>query len=387
MTAKHERLYDLDWLRVLAFMILMLYHTGMVFVGWDFHLMSKTSLPALRQPMIFTHFWRLALLFLISGAGTWFSLRRRGTGAFLRERLTRLLIPLAFGMIVIVPPQIYVERLAQGIIFNSYWDFQRTVFNMVPYPEGNLSWHHLWFVAYLLVSTLMLTPLLVSLRSGRLQAWRDRMVGWLSGSIWRLHLPALALAAVSLGLRWRWPDTTHALIDDWATFAHFLLLFFLGFLLAADPRVRARTLARWRLSLVLALGWYLAFRLALPHLRDTPLLYPFYWTMAPIFTWLIIIAILGAAQRWLTRPTRFLRYANEAVYPYYILHQSVMLVITPFALGWNVSAWSQYLAILLGMFAITALLYELIRRFRPTRLLFGMRVDGKAPKGALQAAI
>ncbi len=80
----------------------------------------------------------------------WFNLRSRGYGAFVRERLRRLLIPLAFGMFVIVPPQVYVERVVAGEHYSSYFDFWGTVFKLVPYPKGNLSWHHLWFLPYIL---------------------------------------------------------------------------------------------------------------------------------------------------------------------------------------------------------------------------------------------
>lgn len=96
------RRYDLDWLRVLAFGLLIFYHTGMVFVGWDFHLMSKPSTPVLELPMEFLNQWRMPLLFVISGVGLTFALARRTAGQFVGERLQRLLLPLAFGMVVVV---------------------------------------------------------------------------------------------------------------------------------------------------------------------------------------------------------------------------------------------------------------------------------------------
>ncbi len=380
MAQPHERLYDLDWLRTLAFVILMFFHTGMLFVGWPFHLMSEEPLPALKPLMTFSHHWRLALLFLISGAGTWFSLRRRGPASFAGERLVRLLIPTVFGMIAIIPPQVYVERLDQGAVFESYWAFLGTVFEMEPYPAGNLSWHHLWFVVYLLAFSLLLTPLLTYLRSPRGRVWRDRAVAWLSASIWRLYAPALLLAGVNLALRWRWPDVTHALYNDWATFGHYLTLFLLGFLVVADPNIRQLVLAKRRSTLVLALGLYPAYRGLWPLVRGEGWLsYAFYYTLSPAFTWLFILAILGYARRYLSKPSPFLRYANEAVYPFYILHQSAMLAVAYFVLPLPLNPWLQFLAILLAMFAACALLYEgLIRRFNLTRLLFGLKLKSRA---------
>jgi acyltransferase-like protein len=139
VAAAHPREYGLDWLRVIAFVILIGYHSGMYFLPWPWMVKNPQSYNWLTWVMIFFNRWRLPLLFFISGAGTWFNLQRRSPGEFSQERIRRLLLPLAFGMFVIVPPQIYVERLLAGRHYASYFDFWRTVFTLVPYPQGNLS--------------------------------------------------------------------------------------------------------------------------------------------------------------------------------------------------------------------------------------------------------
>src|SRR5688572_16851021 len=96
--------------------------------------------------MILLHDCSIPLLFFISGAGTYLALGKRTPRQFAGERFKRLFIPLVFGMLVIVPPQIYFERIN---LFNGYFDFYKTVFQFKPYPEGSLSWHHLWFILYL----------------------------------------------------------------------------------------------------------------------------------------------------------------------------------------------------------------------------------------------
>src|SRR5512140_3573634 len=105
------REYGLDWLRVGAFAILIAYHAGMYFVPWPWLVKNPRTYPGLVGPMIFFNLWRLPLLFFISGAGTWFNLQRRSPGSFVWERLGRLMLPLLFGMLVVVPPQTYVQRL------------------------------------------------------------------------------------------------------------------------------------------------------------------------------------------------------------------------------------------------------------------------------------
>ncbi|MCP5061069.1 MAG: acyltransferase family protein, partial [Ignavibacteriae bacterium] len=146
---KNERRYDLDWLRVIAFYLLIIYHTALIFVSWEFHIKNKQISEIAEPFLIFLNQWRLPLLFLISGIGVRFALKHRVPKVFIKERSTRLMIPLLFGMFVIVPPQIYFEHLQNSVDYSSYFDFYKTVFNFVAYPEGSFSWHHLWFLPYL----------------------------------------------------------------------------------------------------------------------------------------------------------------------------------------------------------------------------------------------
>ena len=146
------RRYDLDWLRVIVFALLILYHVGMFFVPWGWHIKNNEIYSWLRYPMLFLNQWRLPILFVISGMGTAYALSFRSTGQFIKERFVRLYIPLAFGMLFIVSPQVYIERLVNGQFAGSIWDwFSTGVFLQGIYPEGNFSWNHLWFLPYLLV--------------------------------------------------------------------------------------------------------------------------------------------------------------------------------------------------------------------------------------------
>ena len=140
-----ERRYDLDWLRVMAFALLMLFHTGMMFSSWDWHIKNLETSESFDLVMQFVHQWRMPLLFFISGSAIWFAMDRYSTWRYLLERQKRLLLPLFFGIVVVIPPQIYFERLYHHQQYDSFWDFYRTVFTTGSYPQGNLSWHHLWY--------------------------------------------------------------------------------------------------------------------------------------------------------------------------------------------------------------------------------------------------
>ena len=160
-----NRRYDLDWLRVIAFAILMLFHTGMAFSSYDWHVKNFESSALIDWLIMFFHQWRMPLLFFISGAAVWFAMEKYPTWRYLRERHTRLLVPLLFGMSVVIPPQVYCERLYQGQTYSSFLDFYPTIFTSGSYPQGNLSWHHLWYVPYIWAFSMITLPLFAWLRS------------------------------------------------------------------------------------------------------------------------------------------------------------------------------------------------------------------------------
>ena len=229
------RRYDLDWLRVIVFGFLIFYHVGMFFVPWEFHIKNNVIYDGLVWPMRFLNQWRLPLLFVISGMGTYFALSRRTGWRFTFERLKRLLLPLAFGMLVIVPPQVYVERLTNGQFIGSYFDFWPwNAFSGV-YPIGNLSWHHLWFLPYLFTFSIILLPCFLYLRKHPDCGWL-RWVRRKCADPLNIYLFILPLYLIEVYLEPLFP-VTHALIGDWFTFLWYLVLFFYGFILVSAKEV------------------------------------------------------------------------------------------------------------------------------------------------------
>lgn len=152
---KQERQYYIDWLRILLIISVFLFHIGMIFNTWDWHIKNDQQYGGmLRNVMTFLHNWRMPLLFLLSGAGTYFALGKRTPGEYLYERFKRLFIPLLAGIFLLVPVQVYIEKASA---FGSLPDFYLHMFEGI-YPEGNFSWHHLWFIAYLFVIALFISP-------------------------------------------------------------------------------------------------------------------------------------------------------------------------------------------------------------------------------------
>ena len=224
-----ERRYEIDWLRVIAFLLLILYHTGMFFVPWDFHFKNYETSEMFELWMSPLNQFRLPLLFMISGMGAFFVIKHRNNGAYFGERHKRLLLPLAFGMFVIVPPQIFYEHLFKGIQYSNYFEFYKKVFEMKPYPGGCFSWHHLWYVMYIFVFSMICFPLLKYLKSSGSIDFKNKLYMFLlkPGRIYLLGLPLLL---VYYGLAPFFP-TTHALVDDWYNFTYMLIFFIYGMII------------------------------------------------------------------------------------------------------------------------------------------------------------
>jgi hypothetical protein len=396
------RQYGLDWIRVLAFSLLIFYHTGMFFVTWDFHLKNAATSQSMEIWMLFMNQWRLSLLFFISGAGVSFALRKRSGWQFTKERFQRLFIPIVFGMLVIVPPQIYFERLYRHQFEGSYWDFYPSVFQFVPYPEGgSLSWHHLWFVVYLFVYSLIGLPLFLYFRRENGQRLLQKIVSAVSAKPALLFTAIVPIWVYFITLSPSF-EITHALVGDWFNHALSFTIFVFGYVIASQPALLESIQRIRKASLLVAIACISAMMIiySLPN-RDLiswpPKVGDFdaysghfylYMTLKSINLWCWILALTGYALKYLNFSNRFLRYGNEAVYPFYILHQSVMIPIGYYVIQWNMGVVPKFFIIAFAMFGTTMLIYELlIRRFNLMRLLFGLKPKAKAAESvALQTA-
>jgi surface polysaccharide O-acyltransferase-like enzyme len=373
--APRRREYGLDWLRVIAFVILIGYHTGMYFVPWPWSVKNPETSQWLTWVLLFFNRWRLPLLFFISGAGVWFNLRRRGYGQFALERLRRLLLPLAFGMFVIVPPQIYVERVLAGWHYASYLDFWGTVFSGVPYPKGNLSWHHLWFLPYILTYSLLGLPLFAVLRRPAGRALVDRLARLCEypGFVYLLNIPNIASGLI-LGPYW---PTTNNLISDWANFTGSLITFLWGFLLCGSDRFLGLIERRRREFLcVAAVMAVLFYGIRLDHALAalTGLERRWIFTLVDAyFGMAMIFALVGWSRAKLNCDSAALRYANTAVYPFYIVHQTITILLGYAWLGWHVPFAIKFPLLFAGTFVGSWVVFEAVRRTRITRVLFGMK--------------
>jgi peptidoglycan/LPS O-acetylase OafA/YrhL len=371
-----ERQHYIDWVRVLAFLILIFFHCAMPFATFGWEVKNADTSVGLTRFLWWLHQWRLPLLFFISGAGISFSLRKRSIPAFAGERFVRLFIPLLFAMFFTIPLQVYVERLQAGRFSGSYLQFYPSVWTFIPYPEGTLTWSHMWFVVYLFTFCLLLLPVFALFKLAPLAALKARVSDLLARPVLTLLLCA-PFVLYYLTLYLRYPEEQN-LLDDWYLFVTSITLLVYGYLLGGNP-LFWRTCEKYRYlfagiaaGCAAALFYGFWWKMELPKVHDARL--TAYGVLNSLHVWTLILALLGFAKKYLNFSSPFLKYANQAVYPYYILHQTVIVGFGYLVVQWRIPILPKLLVLIVLCFATLAVLYEWpIRRFALTRVLYGLR--------------
>jgi glucans biosynthesis protein C len=383
-----ERRHDLDWIRVGAFFLLILYHVGMFYVPWDWHVKTPHPVEALEWAMFLTNPWRLTLLFLVSGAATRFMADKVSVGKLTGARVARLLPPLLFAMFVIVPPQSYYQIVEYAAAHSSapgtswsygaFWVKYATASGHWCSPDGCLitpTWNHMWFVAYLLFYTLVLAALLLVWKrlGAHIQAGAERVLRGPGLILW----PILFLGLLRATLYPRFGET-HALVGDHYVHAVSFSAFLLGFGLAKSEALRERLIAvRWP-ALGLAIAGYLGWAtFAWTYRNDTPI--PPEWLrlvmrfVHPTDAWCSIAAILGFGAKHLNRGGPVLRYLTLGVFPFYLVHQTLIVVMAHHLAKLGLPQPLEASILVVLTFAGCFATYELVRHIPGVRLLFGLK--------------
>jgi hypothetical protein len=382
MTQISDRRPDLDWIRVGAFFLLILYHVGMFYVPWDWHVKTPRPVDWLEPVMQLTNPWRLTLLFLVSGAATRFMADKMSAGGLAGARTWRLLPPLAFAIFVIVPPQSYyeiVEKAPQAA--EPFWSFYAkyaTASGNWCNADGCLitpTWNHMWFVAYLLVYSLLLATVWAVAREP-LRRLGDRLGEGLTG--WGLLIwPAVVLALFRLVLR-PFFEETHNLVWDWYVHAVSLSAFLFGFLTAKSLTLRdAFIRMRWPALIVAMAAWALfaCYSWAWRGEGAAPpeALRQIMRAVWAIDQWCAIAAILGFGGKHLTRGGPVLTYLTLGVFPFYIVHQTVIVVTGHHLARLGLPQGLEAAILIAVTFAACFATYEIARRVAVLRPLFGLK--------------
>ncbi|MEW5869220.1 MAG: acyltransferase family protein [Chloroflexota bacterium] len=385
-----QRRFDLDWLRVIAILMVFVFHSTRFFDKFDWHVKNPSTYQGVQLWTTFFSTWGMPLMFVISGASLYFSVGR--PGKFAKDKALRLLVPLVVGVFTHVALGVYLERLTHYQFSGSFFAFYPRYFQGLYGEGGNFAWMglHLWYLLVLFVYSLLFLPVFYLLKG----PWKKALL-WLGdlfsrpGLVYLLAIPVMWIAAginpySALGQR-NW--------GGWSLLGYVPFLFY-GFLLIAHEGLQERVKAwRW-----VSLGLALACTVALAYTNDS---YPGaafgsrgYTIVNALFglhAWLYVLAIFGFGIQYLNFANRFLAYANEAVLPFYILHQTSLLCIGYYVTRWAIPDLAKYVIISASAFLLTLAIYEyLIRRNNLLRVLFGMkprpRLTAASPTAASQPA-
>ncbi len=392
--AAGKRVTALDWLRVLVVVGLIPYHAAVVFAaGPGDYVKSPRASLVFDLVATLVSFLGMPLLFLVSGGATWFALERRRPARYLLERAARLAIPFVFGVLLVVPVQLYVARRATPgyhlTYLQFYWTFLVDWANIARhgvFGRGFEYWGHLWFILYLLAVSVFLLPLLLWLRSPPAQ----RPLTYLAsrcGQVPGLFLLGAPLVLVEVALAGpigprAWADYSN-LYSGAAGLVLYAVAFVLGYLLFSDQGYQQALIRWWQVALIQAGALLLVHEAALAALGQSfvadPLGALVVRGLRAYITWCLLVGTLGFALRYLGGWPAPLRYLQDACYPVYVLHLPVLTVLASAIVGWGMPLFINYLALLGATAALTFALYEVVvRRIPPVRFLFGLKLQPAA---------
>ncbi|MGA9397352.1 MAG: acyltransferase family protein [Anaerolineaceae bacterium] len=369
------RRYDLDWLRVITIITVFFFHTARFFDTGGWHLKNLVRYQGFQDFTDLLIVWIMPMMFVISGAAIYYGFQKGKAGKFLKDKVLRLLVPVVVGMFTHSILQIYFDALTNNRFEGSFIAFIPHYFEGIFPFGGNFSVTsvHLWYLEVLFIFCLLFLPIFIWWK-GSGQKFCQAVGNFLAkpGALYLLALPTMILATIldpsNIGMK----ET-----GGWSVIVY--IFFFLpGYIFIPNEAVQTRLMKQRWISIVLALFFSFAWLSQDDHAFGSTG-YMIDSILISLAAWSCIFALLGIVRRYLTFTNPFLSYANEAVLPFYILHQPVILSVGFFVAGWAIPAIGKYLIMLICAFIVIMVIYEfLVRRFNVMRFLFGMKPKSKS---------
>ncbi len=381
MLESKKRLHYIDWLRVTAFGLLFLFHAWKPFDHFSWHIKNDEQTFIFDILTIFTHGWRMHLIFLVSGAGTWFALRSR-KNLFMADRVKRLIVPFIFGIMILIPPQ----RFYEWIMFHG---FEGGYFAFISgYPAEVLSanmginvllWFghlgtHLWYLPYLFVMTLVLIPLFKNIQSGNIDfTWLKRM----TKSRFGIFLLVIPMIICRITLKPIFQQYT-----DWADFFIYIWPFMYGFIFMSDSdfidHIKEKTYMMLTMGIISS-GIFMYLGATDPVMAEGFTFPEFGWihysstviAMFAALSW--VFFFLGFFARFMDFNHKYLELANHSILPVYILHQTLIIIFGFYIISMDQSIGFKYLMIVVTSIPVSFILYFLIKTNNVTRFIFGLK--------------
>ena len=381
-TTVTNRRYELDWLRVLAILVVFLYHSTRFFNLDDWHVKNVDTYVWVELWNVFATRWMMPLFFIISGASLFYAIGKSGGWRkFYVDKFLRLMIPLIIGSVTHAALQIYLERSTHGQFSGSFFSFLPEYFIGLYFAidmPGNFAFHgmHLWYLLFLFLYSLICYRLFLWLNgSGR--EILDRVTSFFA-------IPGLMYLGFPLPLLVMKALIPKAVLDagsgGWG-FLYYIWFLIAGFMIVSSNRLQQQIMNQRWISLLLGVGLSSAYLFQL--FSPSRLAFPagvtdwIYTLLSFISAWSWLFAILGFSMKYLAFDRPSLRSANEGVMPFYILHQTVLLCIGYFVMTWAIHDAAKWVMVFVSSFIVITALYMLfIRKFEVLRFIFGMKTTG-----------
>ncbi len=372
-----SRVYYIDWLRILAVLLLFPFHTLRVFNNEPFYVKASTLSSVADWVIGFIGVWHMPLLFFLAGCSTYFALRKRTAGRYAWERVKRLLVPLIFGIFVLIPPQTWYGARFNSGYTDSYWHYLSSgdflEWNIQDGGDyyGGFGIGQLWFILWLLLISLILLPLVVWAVRGSASGWVERLSRRLSHPAWWLAPVVFLFVGEAAPEQVGKPSVLYAFV------------FLLGVLVVSDSKFPDAA-ERFRFpaflgGIALTVFWVVSgdFRNSLPDPSWGRAGLAFLGSAA---LWLMIIGAVGMGKRYMNRTSATEKYLAEASYPVYIIHQTMIVILAFYVVDFASPEPAQWIVLLILAVAATFALYEIVRRVNVLRFLLGMRLRRRAPE-------
>jgi len=319
----------------------------------------------------------MPLLFLVSGFVSAILLEKLSQKSFIYQRWKRLIVPTIIWTFILVAPQIYFERKLEGMEF-TYVEFYKTFLEFRWYPDGNFHWLHLWFIPYLFCYNLLSIPLYKILNNGVTEKALNKLFNKEYSVLIMVLLAIIPYTFLSVHF-----PTTHDFINDIARHSFFIFFVFAGLIFYKFPNLLEHIENKRRFYLRNAFILFITIN-TLRWNGWEPFDLWENWIVKPqtyIFialinlnSWVWVLACLGYGKKYLNKKSNLLSYSNQAVYPFYILHQTVIVIIGYYVVQTPDNTAFKYIFILVVCFAICILTYHLfIRDNNMMRFIFGMK--------------
>ena len=367
---KKVRIYYIDWLRILLILSVFLFHIGMVFNTANWTIKNEEQIVWLGPIMRFLHLWRMPLLFLVSGVGTYFAIGYRTSMEYFKERTVRILLPFLAGLFTLIPIQVYIEKIN---LYDSLYEFYRHLFDGI-YPLGNFSLrHHLWFLSYLFIISLIILPFLNFFRSNKYKALRARLLD-ISSKKLGLNWIIIVLLITQYITHQLFPDKSGVIFINWVKFFYYFFFFLIGLVLISNDKLVAKIEQQKKLYLIQTILFSL-FLISIKYIFTDPVISDFLQEITKtIVTLSICVTALGYARKYLNKDSKYRKEMNDAIYPFYLLQQPIIVIVGYFIIQWNLPVASKILLLLVLSFSLIIIIYWfIIRPFSILRVIFGLK--------------